>query len=365
MQILESALQVLRRLQENGFESFLVGGCVRDLLLERPVHDWDIATSARPEQITELFDNAILTGARFGTVTVLWGEEPFEVTTFRTDGTYLDGRRPEQVSFVHSLEADLARRDFTINAMAMDQSGQITDLFGGQADLRQRLIRCVGRPQMRFDEDGLRMLRALRFSAQLGFSVERQTRAAIAECAPLAQSLSAERVRDEVEKTICSTRPEKIQEFIRYGFLKRFGAETMETMPQTVPERMARWAALLYAAPQLDLKQLRLEKRLIQCCAVAVAACKAGRADLLELYAQWGEACAKLTAELDGRSVEYETLRRAGKLLGLGDLAVCGSDLKWLKGREIGKTLKVLLRHVQENPQDNQRQILLDLARGE
>lgn len=295
---------------------------------------------------------------------MLWGEERFEVTTFRTDGSYLDGRRPEQVSFVRSLEADLARRDFTINAMAMDQNGQITDLFGGRADLCQRLIRCVGQPQMRFEEDGLRMLRALRFSAQLGFSVERQTRAAIAEYAPLAQSLSAERVRDEVEKTICSTRPEKIQEFIRYGFLKRFGAETMETMPRQCRSDGALGSAAI-CSTTAGSKNNYGWKSAIQCCAVAVAACKAGRADLLELYAQWGEACAKLTAELDGRSVEYETLRRAGKLLGLGNLAVRGSDLKWLSGREIGKMLKMLLRHVQENPQDNQRQILLDLARRE
>ena len=364
VQILKAAEEILHRLQQNGFCSVLVGGCVRDLLLGRPVHDWDIATSARPEQIARIFEKTVLTGARFGTVTVLHGGEPFEVTSFRTDGAYLDGRRPAQVVYVDSLQQDLARRDFTINAMALDLNGTITDPFGGRQDLEARCIRCVGAAKTRFQEDGLRMLRALRFSAQLGFSIAPQTEAAIAACAPLAQRLSAERVRDEVEKTICSPRPQVIGRFFDYGFLQRFGAERLGSLPWTRPDRMSRWAALLSAAPGLSLQQLRLEKRLIHICTEAVNACRVPPPDLLKLYAEQGEACAQIAAQIGGVEAAYHQLAQEGRLVSLSDLAVSGRDLTWLHGAQVGRTLQALLAHVQQQPQDNKRQILLDLARS-
>ena len=170
---------IIKTLEDAGFEARYVGGCVRDTLLDRPIHDWDIASQALPEDVLRLFPHCVPTGIRHGTVTVLLDGVSAEVTTYRLDGAYHDGRHPEGVCFVRSLAEDLARRDFTINAMAMDESGAVTDLFGGREDLSRRVIRCVGEPETRFREDALRMLRAYRFAAQLGFSLDAQTQAAI------------------------------------------------------------------------------------------------------------------------------------------------------------------------------------------
>ena len=163
---------ILKTLEGAGFAACFVGGCVRDTLLGRPVHDWDVTTSALPEEIMALFPRCIPTGIKHGTVTVLLRGESFEVTTFRRDGAYHDGRHPDGVVFVPNLTEDLARRDFTINAMAMHLDGRITDCFDGKADLKRGIIRCVGDPERRFREDALRMLRAWRFSAQLGFAID-------------------------------------------------------------------------------------------------------------------------------------------------------------------------------------------------
>ncbi|MGN7455764.1 CCA tRNA nucleotidyltransferase [Paenibacillus pasadenensis] len=167
---MQAALPVLLRLEEAGFQAVFVGGCVRDLLLGLPLHDVDIASSATPEEAMELFPDAIPTGLRHGTVTVRHGGRLYELTTFRTDGEYGDARRPDEVRFVRSLEEDLRRRDFTINAMAMDRSGRLTDPFGGQADLRNRTLRAVGAAEERFAEDALRLLRGIRFAAVYGLS---------------------------------------------------------------------------------------------------------------------------------------------------------------------------------------------------
>ena len=166
---------ILKKLASEGFEAFLVGGCVRDAVMGRPVHDWDLATSATPVDVARLFEKSILTGEKFGTVTVVVQECPVEVTTFRTEGEYLDGRRPESVEFVSSLEEDLSRRDFTINAMAESVEGELIDPFGGIKDIELGVIRCVGGPNTRFSEDALRMFRALRFSAEFGFEIESDT----------------------------------------------------------------------------------------------------------------------------------------------------------------------------------------------
>ena len=199
----EAALGVLQKLEENGDRACLVGGCVRDLLRGVAAQDWDMATSARPEQVLALFGKcAHPTGLRHGTVTVRAGEYAFEITTFRVDGAYADGRHPDHVTFTASLEEDLARRDFTVNAMAMDRHGAITDCFGGREDLQNRVLRCVGTPRTRFEEDALRILRALRFSATLGFSLEAETAHAVHFCAPLLQHVAAERLRDELLKLL-------------------------------------------------------------------------------------------------------------------------------------------------------------------
>ena len=194
--MLPQAVQyVLERLEDAGFAAYAVGGCVRDTLLGRPPGDWDVTTAARPEQVLTLFDGyAIPTGLKHGTVTVRAGEMHIEVTTFRADGTYTDHRRPDQVFFSDRLEEDLCRRDLTVNAMAMDRRGVLTDLYGGREDLEAGILRCVGEPERRFEEDALRILRTLRFAAVLGFSVEPRTDAALRVKAPLLRCIAPERI---------------------------------------------------------------------------------------------------------------------------------------------------------------------------
>ena len=167
----------MKELRNNGFESFVVGGCVRDSIMGKIANDWDMTTSSTPEETLEVFKNyrTIPTGIKHGTITVLIDRQPLEITTFRIDGEYLDNRRPSEVSFTRTLADDLCRRDFTVNAMAADKNGNVTDLYGGKEDLQKKIIRCVGCAKKRFDEDALRIMRALRFAATLGFSLEERT----------------------------------------------------------------------------------------------------------------------------------------------------------------------------------------------
>lgn len=201
----EQAAALLELLEKKGHKAFVVGGCVRDSLLGRAPNDWDICTSASPGEMKACFSSfrVIETGLKHGTLTVLAGKEAFEVTTFRVDGSYSDGRHPDQVGFTSRIEEDLARRDFTINAMAYNPSAGLVDPFGGASDLDRRLLRCVGAPQKRFREDGLRVLRALRFASQLEFHIEAETADALFSCCSLLDQLSAERIRAELEKLLC------------------------------------------------------------------------------------------------------------------------------------------------------------------
>ena len=196
--------RILARLEGNGFPSFLVGGCVRDLLMERHPADWDVATAATPAQVTALFaPDALPTGLQHGTVTVRLDGKDFEVTTFRRDGAYRDSRHPDHVEFTHSLEEDLARRDFAINAMAMDSRGTIVDPFGGQEDLRHKVLRCVGEPDKRLTEDALRIMRGLRFAATLNLAIDRPTSDALHRHQTQLREIAVERVTAELTKLLC------------------------------------------------------------------------------------------------------------------------------------------------------------------
>lgn len=199
-EIFVKAMPVLRTLEDAGFEAYFVGGSVRDVLLHRHVHDVDITTSAYPEEVKELFDKSIDTGIKHGTVTVLYGGESYEITTFRTESGYQDFRRPDHVTFVQTLDEDLKRRDFTINALAMDMHGDIVDLFNGIEDLKNHIIRAVGNPEKRFHEDALRMMRAVRFMSQLEFKLEEKTEQAIKDNHELLKKISVERIREEFVK---------------------------------------------------------------------------------------------------------------------------------------------------------------------
>ncbi len=203
-----AALEVCRRLAAAGHSAQIVGGCVRDLLLGRPAKDWDVATSAHPDEVQRVFRRTIPTGIAHGTVTVVIGAESIEVTTYRGEGAYSDARRPDHVVFGVTLEEDLARRDFTMNAMAYDPvADRVVDPYGGRADLAARLIRAVGDPAARFAEDGLRVMRAVRFAATLEFAVEPATEAAIPSALGSLARVSAERVRDELLKLLGARRP--------------------------------------------------------------------------------------------------------------------------------------------------------------
>lgn len=202
------ALPVIETLEKAGFEAYFVGGAVRDATIDRPIGDVDIATSAKPEQVMNLFDKTILVGIEHGTVVVVHEGIPYEVTTFRTEGTYEDFRRPSSVTFVSSLKEDLQRRDFTVNAMAMNKKGVIIDPFNGKEALQHQKIETVGEAKERFHEDALRMMRAVRFMSQLGFTVEQKTREAIIEHGHLLQHVSIERTSVEFEKLMLGCKPE-------------------------------------------------------------------------------------------------------------------------------------------------------------
>ncbi len=228
---------ILSRLRQHGHEAYAVGGCVRDIALGLDPKDWDITTSAKPEEVKVLFRRTIDTGIAHGTVTVMLGEEGFEVTTYRIDGKYEDARHPKEVTFTPNLSEDLKRRDFTINAMAYSPEDGLVDLFGGLEDLQKKEIRCVGNPEERFSEDALRMFRALRFAAQLGFHIEANTFSSIQKLSTLIERVSKERIATELIKLITSDHPEVMREVYRSklcdSFLPEF-SRMMET-PQNNP----------------------------------------------------------------------------------------------------------------------------------
>lgn len=258
---------IIDRITEAGFEAYAVGGCVRDSILGRTPQDWDVATSARPEQVKALFRRTVDTGIQHGTVTVLLGKEGFEVTTYRIDGEYEDARHPREVTFTPSLEEDLKRRDLTINAMAYNEERGLVDLYGGREDIRQRTVRCVGDPAQRFGEDALRMLRAVRFAAQLGYRIEESTGEAIRRMASGLKKISAERIQAELVKLMTSPHPEYLRQAYDFGmtavFLPEFdrimetdqnhphhclsvGEHTLRALPEIEPDRILRLAVLFH-----------------------------------------------------------------------------------------------------------------------
>lgn len=263
----EAVRNIINTLQSAGYEAWAVGGCVRDSILGRVPDDWDITTSARPEQVKAIFKKTVDTGIQHGTVTVLWNRAGYEVTTYRIDGEYEDSRHPKEVQFTASLREDLRRRDFTINAMAYNEEAGLVDIFGGIEDIRAKKIRCVGDPMERFSEDALRMMRAVRFSAQLGYEIEEETEAAICRLSPTLQKISAERIRTELVKLLISPHPELLEACWRTGmtavFLPEFdrmmetsqnnphhcynvGEHTIRAMKASAPEKTLRLALLFH-----------------------------------------------------------------------------------------------------------------------
>lgn len=378
--------KIIKRLNSSGFEAYAVGGCVRDSLLGRIPDDWDITTPAQPKQVKELFHRTIDTGIQHGTVTVMAGSGQYEVTTYRIDGEYPDGRHPAQVSFTSELLEDLKRRDFTINAMAYSHETGIVDAFDGMKDLRAGRIRCVGNPLERFEEDALRILRAIRFSAQLGFIIEEKTYEAISQIAPRIALVSKERIQAELTKILCSQHPEKIREVFATGIHKYISPafaglpwKEVRISSDLSSEKYIRWAAFLgQSGPETAvevLRALKMDNDTIR--KVQTLAAWTGR----HLNVQESEVRRGMSAmppevwdaliQLNGYGCEIQALtnqiRSRGDCLDLKHLAVSGQDLAAAgipAGKEMGRLLNLLLDLVLEDPNKNHKDILLEIAKN-
>lgn len=382
-------LAVCKRLESHGYKAFLVGGCVRDCVMGRRPGDWDVCTDALPSEVAAIFPNNRPTGIKHGTVTVLERGSNVEITTFRSDGEYKDHRRPENVSFITDLTSDLQRRDFTVNSIALSLNGIIFDPFSGMADIEKKIIRCVGDPNKRFAEDALRMFRAVRFSATLGFKIEEQTLVAIENNAYLATSLASERVCSETEKILLSGAPQYFEFLIHSGLMSEYVRNNtisidLSPLAQLPKNRAQRWAALcallcrykIISNSEDFLKRLRLDSATVSnasCgCDSALAGAPKNKLEWKRLLAKKGVACGNCTAAasqvLGGRKTirQLQTVISSGDCYSLKRLNIDGNDLLELGilGPALGNTLSALLDYVLEHPDENVHDILLDRAKS-
>lgn len=397
---------IIDKLYENGYEAFAVGGCVRDAVMGRIPHDWDITTNALPKQVKSIFNKTIDTGIKHGTVTVMLNRVGYEVTTYRIDGEYTDGRHPKEVVFTPNLTEDLRRRDFTINAMAYNDKTGIIDEFDGIDDIQNKVIRCVGVPEDRFNEDALRMLRAVRFSAQLDFSIDNDTYNAIGKLYKNLSLISKERIQTELTKIITSENPGRIKDICRLG-LDRYvfgdnsvlsGAdisvyEKVSYIMEKLPDNSyLRYAGLLTYETDIEnvLRGLKLDNKTINTVARLVynknkelstnkadirrAVVAIGEDIFSEYYLEYMKALIKVKHEgitlsledIDTISLRYQEIIADNECLKLNDMAVHGRDLKALglpDGKLIGDILKILFDRVLENPQLNNKEILIEMAK--
>lgn len=381
---------IIGKIRKSGFEAFAVGGCVRDTLLGREPGDWDITTSAKPEEVKGIFGKTVDTGLQHGTVTIIKNRNGYEVTTYRIDGEYHDGRHPETVEFTSNLKEDLKRRDFTINAMAYSHETGIVDEFGGMEDLEEKTIRCVGRAHDRFTEDALRILRAVRFAAQLGFDIEDETYRAIADIAPNLKHVSKERIQVEMTKLLLSDYPEKvwmveqtgISPYVAEGFGDVFAQtdHSFAELKTLKKEKSMRWAGFLRHMEPNEvrriLKALKLDNETIDNSRTMVGAAKTPlepekpqiRRFLSKMTSYQFEGCLCLK-ELEGDPSVAEIRKLWAEIMEDGDcislktLAVNGSDLMAAgveKGKGLGEALARLLDLVLEHPEWNEKSILLE-----
>jgi len=379
----EYVLLALETLRDHNFEAYLVGGCVRDIILGNTPHDWDITTNAKPEQIIAVFSGfaVIPTGIKHGTVTVLIDHNPVEITTYRIDGAYSDNRRPDKVAFTLNLIEDISRRDFTINSLAMDSGGAIIDYFGGVTDIQDKVVRAVGGAAKRFEEDALRILRALRFAAVLGFSIEPDTSKAIHAHKHLLHNISAERIQAELTKMICGESSTAIvyeyADVIR-EIIPDFEPIALETVP---PSPVLRWAMCLRGigkAADAIMRALKFDNstraqtlRLMSNQAALISAAKPEIKRWLNKFGSGAFFDLLIFTRAAGSVNDTDEIERIAREIisdeecfALKDLAVSGSDLAklGLSGIEIGKTLEKLLDAVIEERTPNEKTALLELA---
>lgn len=374
----------MERLAAAGEEAYIVGGGLRDVLLGREPNDYDVATSASPERMRKIFSDmrTVETGLKHGTLTVICDHRPVEITAFRVDGSYSDSRHPDSVSFTRSVAEDLARRDFTINAMAYNQKSGLVDLYGGISDLSAGLVRAVGEPERRFGEDALRILRAFRFAAQLGFAIESDTLSAAKKCRDGLKNIAKERICAEFLKLICSPEPsEALRLMAESGVMKYVlgdftpEKEVLESIGEMAACDVARMGFLLVGCPSDEARELlctlKCSNRLKN---GALAIALNARRKITE-----PRDAARLCKELGDNAI---FAAKASELLGVskknaealvknniaprnqGELAVSGRELEALgiTGRDIGKTLAYLLEITLDDPSLNKRQTLLDIA---
>ena len=393
IQLPETVQKIISILESHGFEAYTVGGSVRDSLLGRTPKDWDLTTNAKPEEIKSLFRRTIDTGIEHGTVTVRMGGESYEVTTYRLDGKYLDGRHPEEVTFTADLKEDLRRRDFTINAMAYNDRAGLVDLFGGQEDLKAGLIRAVGEPMERFTEDALRILRAVRFSARFGFEIEEKTAFAAKALSGRLSLISVERIREELMKTLESNHPDYVAKLAEFGALDLFYDEyaakqdEINALLLKLPaEGVLRLTAFLgksgkdlvhsYTVAERVLNYLKFDNDTKNSVLHVIRFSGVTLSTDRKLLRRFLNACGKenyenvllyleKSGDLDLSPVR-EVIRDildAGECTTLKELAVTGKDLiglGMLPGKKMGEVLMELLREVLEDPEKNTREYLLE-----
>lgn len=369
-----NVINIIDTLENAGFEAWCVGGCVRDMLLGVTPDDFDITTSARPNQIKELFANTVDTGLKHGTVTVIIDHTPFEVTTYRTDGDYKDHRSPESVEFVSDIKEDLSRRDFTVNAFAYHHKRGLLDMFGGIKDIKAKILRAVGEPKRRFSEDALRILRLFRFSSVLGFGIEEQTLSSALECAAELESISCERIATEFFKILLSSHPENSLFLLNssaLGFLgiKKADFSGFSSLPY---DRFIRFAAFCKNScidGEELCNQLKTDnelKKYCKCVSRILHVLPKTVTDIKISMRDYGEKETADALTLSGKdNSTVEKIIASGEPYLISHLKINGSDLisEGLSGELIGKALKSLSDAVIKDATLNTKENLITLIR--
>ena len=369
---------IIDTLNKNGFEAYLVGGCVRDMLMDIPPHDYDITTSAPPEAILTLFEKTVPTGIKHGTVTVINGGIAAEVTTYRSDGDYADHRRPQSVTFVKSLKEDLARRDFTVNAIAYNKTKGVKDFFGGIKDINNKILRAVGEPEKRFREDALRILRLFRFASVLEFTPEKETLNAALKCAPLLESISAERISSELRKAINGKKPAALKPLTDIKGLEFIGIKAPD-YSKIIPlqgEGLALFGFLYSSTDNLIsalefLKPSNKEKKLYQNILTLLSLpLSQSKAEIKEMLFKTDPCSVEKYLYFKNSYFGTDTqnafnmlreITENGEPYRISDLKIGGKNLinMGVSGEKIGETLEYLRGLVVRNPEQNRKSILL------
>ncbi len=368
--------KVMDALNKNGFEAFVVGGAVRDAMLGQSPDDWDVTTNAVAEQTKECFDHHFDTGIKHGTITVLMDKKPVEVTTYRIDGEYKDNRRPEAVTFTTDIKEDLKRRDFTINAMAYNDDVGLVDLYGGAEDLKNKVIRCVGDADTRFNEDALRIMRAIRFAARLGFEIEEKTFESIKKNRELLKNISVERIQTELVKMLETS--DDLSLLFKSGVSKVILPEVnFGDIKLNVPcDRELKLAALLYNVDDSRdiFNRLKFDNntkhnvlKIIECSRESAEITDYKIKKMLNKYGDELFNKTLVVMECYGNDVlpQKEIFERVKtEPYRLKDLAVTGNDIMNLeiRGTEVGRVMNALLDKVMQNPELNLKEKLLDIA---